>query len=286
MNQSATGKALSRRKWLKVAGGCTLGGVGIGAWTVMLEPHWLTVQHYRLPLVSLPSHWHGKRLVQISDLHVGRVSIDYLQGAMQQVNELEPDVLVITGDFVDYHAELSGDLQRVLKQLKPAKIATLGCLGNHDFGRRWSEQAVADFVTETAKQREIQVLRNQWLDLDGLHFLGFEDYWSPNSQPQPLLQQARPDLPTICLCHNPDTCDIHDWSGLQGIVLAGHTHGGQCKPPFLPPPILPVFNRRYTSGFFELAPNRQLFITRGLGYTHQMRFNCRPEISVFTLQAV
>jgi predicted MPP superfamily phosphohydrolase len=67
-------------------------------------------------------------------------------------------------------------------------------------------------------------------------------------------------------------------------VLSGHTHGGQCKPPFLPPPLLPVQNRRYTCGEFEIGNERRLYISRGLGHLLQVRINVRPEITLFDLQ--
>jgi uncharacterized protein len=68
-------------------------------------------------------------------------------------------------------------------------------------------------------------------------------------------------------------------------VLSGHTHGGQCKPPFLPPPLLPVENRRYTSGVFELSRHRMLYISRGIGHLLQVRINARPEVTLFELQS-
>jgi len=74
------------------------------------------------------------------------------------------------------------------------------------------------------------------------------------------------------------------WSGVRAWVLAGHTHGGQVKPPFLPPPILPVRNKRYTAGEFAIAPGRTLYINRGLGYLTQVRLNVRPELTLFTLR--
>jgi hypothetical protein len=70
----------------------------------------------------------------------------------------------------------------------------------------------------------------------------------------------------------------------EGWTLAGHTHGGQCKPPFLSPPLLPVQNRRYTSGVFDLPGNRRLYISRGVGHLTQVRFNVRPEVTPFDLQ--
>ncbi len=85
------------------------------------------------------------------------------------------------------------------------------------------------------------------------------------------------------LSHNPDSVDHAPWHGYQGWILAGHTHGGQCKPPFLPPPLIPVKNPRYTSGRIPLAHGRDLYISRGVGYTLRVRFNVRPEITLFTL---
>ena len=75
------------------------------------------------------------------------------------------------------------------------------------------------------------------------------------------------------------------WGDYEGWILAGHTHGGQVKPPFLPPPMLPVRNKRYTAGAFALSGNRSLYINRGLGNLWPVRFNVRPEITLFTLEA-
>ncbi len=274
---------LSRRFWVKAAIGCFGAGAGLTGWTVLIEPRWLSVSQLELKLPNLPTPWHGRRLVHISDMHIGRVSIGFLQAAMQMVNSLEPDLLAITGDFLDHSGGLDEDLGSVLAVLKPAKIATVACLGNHDYGYRWAQTNVADGVVRKAADYGIQVLRDERIEYDGLSVMGIDDYWSPRFNPRHLLRSADPQLASLCLCHNPDVCDLHDWSSFQGGVLAGHTHGGQCKPPFLPPPILPVKNRRYTSGLFDLNPGRQLFITRGLGHTTQVRFNCRPEIAVLKM---
>ena len=67
-------------------------------------------------------------------------------------------------------------------------------------------------------------------------------------------------------------------------MLAGHTHGGQCKPPFLPPPLLPVQNHRYVAGEVAVDTHRTLYISRGVGHLIRARFNVRPEITLFTLR--
>jgi len=88
----------------------------------------------------------------------------------------------------------------------------------------------------------------------------------------------------IVLCHNPDVCDLNVWSDYKGWILAGHTHGGQCKPPFLNPPVLPIKNKKYISGEVDLEDGRTLYVNRALGHLWQVRFNVRPEITMFTLE--
>ncbi len=258
-------------------------GTGLMGWSCLVEPVWLQTTFHRLNIPELPQVWKGRRLVQISDFHIGCTSIGMLQRAMREVNRLKPDILVITGDFIDRRCDDFALVDSVLEILEPAKIATLGCLGNHDFGEFWHDSKIADEVTAIASKYGVRMLRNELVGIEGVEFSGIEDYWSPNFSPQAVASQALREVPTICLCHNPDVYDHCDWSRFQGVILAGHTHGGQCKPPFLPPPMLPVYNRRYTAGFFDLAPGQTMYINRGLGYSYRVRFNCRPEISVFEL---
>jgi predicted MPP superfamily phosphohydrolase len=98
-----------------------------------------------------------------------------------------------------------------------------------------------------------------------------------------VLSKLTPDEPTVALFHNPDGADLSAWGDFRGWILSGHTHGGQCKPPFLPPPLLPVFNKRYTSGAFDLGGGRFMYINRGLGHLLRVRFNVRPEITLHRL---
>src|SRR5262249_53635838 len=101
--------------------------------------------------------------------------------------------------------------------------------------------------------------------------------------PLPTLRSLDDGRAALVLCHNPDAADEPVWAGYQGWILSGHTHGGQCKPPFLDPPLLPVRNKRYTAGCFDLGDGRTLYINRGLGYLGGVRFGMRPEITVFSL---
>ncbi|TWU03225.1 metallophosphoesterase [Neorhodopirellula pilleata] len=277
--------AMTRRRAIRaVAGGVLASPALMFSWARWWEPHWLQVNYAPLAIPNLPSTWRGKTIVQMSDLHIGSTDPDYLESVVATVNELRADLLVITGDILDSHfAGSDQTIARLLSPLKLGSVATLACLGNHDYGRRWREDHVADMVEATMSKLGVEVLRDQLVKLDGLDVFGLDDFWSRKFQASKILKQANAGRASVCLCHNPDVVDQPVWGDFQGVILAGHTHGGQCKPPFLKPPKLPVRNDRYVSGFYDVGSGRQLHISRGIGYGLQARFNCRPEVNVFEL---
>jgi predicted MPP superfamily phosphohydrolase len=131
----------------------------------------------------------------------------------------------------------------------------------------------------------ITVLRNEVMEIDGLAMAGIDDYWSPYAQPEKALATWTRETPTLVLNHNPDCMDERSrWNGYDGWVLSGHTHGGQCRSPFLAPPIMPVKNKRYTSGEIALEDGRRVYISRGVGFNLQARLDVRPELTLFTLR--
>lgn len=98
-----------------------------------------------------------------------------------------------------------------------------------------------------------------------------------------MINQFDTEADAIALSHNPDTADLEGWGKFRGWIVAGHTHGGQCKFPFLRPPLLPVQNRRYVAGSYHLRPGVNMYINRGVGHLMQVRVNVRPEITVFEM---
>lgn len=260
-----------------------------------------------MPLTNLPDALRDRTLLQLSDLHVGRVDSGFLIETLQEAGSLGADFVVYTGDFVSYRSPAEFDeLARVLAHAPRGRIGTVAALGNHDFGFSWRQRDVAARVTEIARSAGATVLRNEAITIAGLQFFGMGDYWTPDfdvtrdvrellrlpprAPGDPVLEPVRRMLtalsagqPTVVLCHNPDFLDEPVWDNVTGWVLAGHTHGGQCRPPFLPPPILPVRNRRYTSGVFDVGPGRTLYVNRGIGHLMPVRFNVRPEMTLFTL---
>lgn len=254
-----------------------------------IEPFWLEFVKQDLPIKNLPLNLHNKVLMQISDLHVGnRFDWNFLIDSFQKAKTYKPDFVVYTGDFVCWedNPEQFEQLKIVMKEAVLGTLGTTAILGNHDYGAEWKEDYVADEVSKILINSKIQVLRDEKVNLSGLNIYGFEELWGMNFHPEKLTKTINPNEANLVLCHNPDVCDLDVWNNYQGWILSGHTHGGQCKPPFLPPLILPVENRKYTSGIIDLEDGRMLYINRALGHSYQVRFNCRPEITIFTLKSI
>ena len=278
----------TRRKWLRraLAGG-GIGAIGAYLYATRIEPHWLEIVELELPVENLPPSWVGKSLLQISDIHVGpEVSDDYLLESFKKAAAQKPDVVALTGDYVSLSREFDKvQFERIYSGLPQGAAATIGILGNHDYGHRWADGGCADRVAGLLNSKGVRILRNQTADLDGLQLIGMDDLWSGRWDGAAALAKSSRKAARIVLCHNPDAADRDGWGDYRGWILAGHTHGGQCKPPFLPPPLLPVENKRYVAGEIDVAPGRKLYINRGLGHLLKARFFVRPEITLFRLRA-
>lgn len=278
---------MNRRQFIKRSFWGTIGlGLSAGLYTWQIEPFWLEFVKRKMPIANLPDELVGKTLMQISDVHVGnRFDYSYIIDSFKEAQTYKPDFVVYTGDYVNYSSsEQFGQLSEVFQHAVKGNIGTAGILGNHDYGHGWAEQNVADEISAILQGAGIEMLHNTQIDLGGLNIIGFDDYWALNFAPEIVMKDYDKTKANIVLCHNPDVCDKDVWNGYQGWILSGHTHGGQCKPPFLRAPMLPVRNKRYTQGEFDLGDGRTLYINRALGHLWQVRFNVRPEITIFELQ--
>ena len=276
---------LSRRKVVEIALALTGVGLATGLYTWRVEPHWLEIVGRPLPVAHLPGVLQGATLVQISDLHIGpQVDDDYLVNTFERVRRIAPEIVVYTGDFISRKDCVDDQARRVFSQCARGSLATCGVLGNHDYGLTFRDQAVAQEVCAVATSSGITMLRNGVTEVAGLQICGLEDLWGGNFNPATGLASLQHGKPALVLSHTPDSVDLPGWGHYQGWILAGHTHGGQCKPPFLPPPLLPVQNKRYSAGEFDLGDGRRMYINRGVGHLIRVRFNVRPEVTVFQLE--
>lgn len=278
---------MNRKTFLKKSLYSAMGlGLATGVYSWQIEPFWLEFVKLKMPIKNLPQNLIGKTLMQISDMHVGnRFDYNYLIESFKKAQAYNPDFVVYTGDFVDYEDEEQfTQLNNVLQHTVTGKLGTVGVLGNHDYGEDWVEEEVANKIVSLLENHNITILKNEETNLNGLNIIGIDDYWGLNFEPKKATKNFKKNEAYIALCHNPDVCDLDVWNGYNSWILSGHTHGGQVKPPFLKAPILPVKNTRYSAGKIDLNNDRTLYINRALGCLWQVRFNVRPEITIFELE--
>ncbi len=287
---------LSRRHFLLRLGcaGAALATGSVGyAWAV--EPHRVQVTRHRLTVPGLPPRWQGVTIAHLTDLHRSRyVSAEYLAACVARTNALQPDLIMITGDYLTharnargravYGEELTGeqltaDCAAILGKAR-ARFGMFASLGNHD---HWFNAAV---VTRHLESVGIPVLRNahQPVRINGelLPVVGLGDLWTEGVDTERAF--AGVDAPfAIVLMHNPDTFEHWSRPGAH-LILAGHTHGGQINLPLIGPPVVPSrYGAKYAHGLFRRG-DTQMYVSRGIGAIYPpVRFNCRPEIALFTL---
>ena len=262
--------------------------LGTGLYVHQVEPRWIVYEERTLPLQGLPANLVGKRLVQLSDLHMGfRVTDGYLKKQFEYVNSLQPDFVVYTGDFIDQATEDHlAKFEQFENDLPLGRLGTLGVLGNHDYDRSTRRVDFALKLAAKLQDAGITILMDESTAIAGLTFAGLEDFWSPRFQ-EGSIREVIQSLPqgSIVLSHNPDTVDLPIWQGFHSWVLCGHTHGGQCRVPGFAPPFIPVRNKNYVAGTYELPGDFRMYINRGVGHTMKVRFCVRPEITIFTLES-
>ncbi|KAA5537105.1 phosphoesterase [Taibaiella lutea] len=277
---------MKRSTFIKGLLGFAGAGLLTGLYSWQIEPYWLEFVEKDMPVKNLPESLEGLTLMQISDIHIGnRFDWHYIIESFQKAQKLAPDFVVYTGDYVTYKdREQLSQLKEVLKYTVHGKLGTSGILGNHDYGHGWKESTLANEIQGMLEKHGITMLRNAQQDFNGLNIIGFDDYWATNFHPENVMKDYDASKANLLLCHNPDVCDLGVWNSYQGWILAGHTHGGQVKPPFLNAPMLPVKNKKYAAGEIDLGDGRTLYINRALGCLWQVRLNVRPEITVFRLK--
>lgn len=272
---------LTRRRFYTTLGVGLLGGWSYARY---VEAAWLDLVQRDLPYPNLPASLHGMTVAQVSDLHIGSTEPDYLTRTLKLVGSLRPDLIVLTGDITTSRtADPSNSIPTFLEHLGRPPLGTFAILGNHDYGPTWKDATLAAGVSRRLTDCGVRLLRNEKVDVGELQLGGTDDLWAFNCDPGEVCLNLDPKWPTLILSHNPDSVDTIGWTGMTGWILSGHTHGGQCRLPVIPPPITNAKNRRYVAGEYDLGSGRKLYVSRGVGYVTRLRFCVRPEVTLFRL---
>jgi predicted MPP superfamily phosphohydrolase len=256
----------------------------LALWAVLVEPRWaarrdipLAVTAWRGPpglKVAVASDWHFTRRW----LHV--MTVERARGLVEQINASQPDVVLLPGDFIsdrDWPGTAEDEIAAVLGGLK-ARLGVYAVLGNHDW---WHDGAR---FTAALRKHGITVLENDAVPLPGtpVWVAGVGDDFTGHSRPRQALAKVPVGAQALVFMHDP--ASLTAMPPVQGLVVAGHTHGGQVALPFFGALVVPgAAPRQWAYGWVEHGDNR-MYVTSGLGVSIlPLRFNARPEWVVFTI---
>jgi len=256
-----------------------------------IEPTWLELNCRDVAIAGLPTSFAGFRIVQLSDFHCGRhVTPTYLAEAVDLAQAQEPDLVVLTGDFVHRGYKYVEAVAESLGRLS-APSGIFAVLGNHDFSvrnalgiRRFRRLHSA--VTRALTDRGIRVLRNEAVSLERegttLYLIGVQDLWSRVCDLDIAFAGLSPSIPRIVLAHNPRT--VERLAGRRcDLMLSGHTHGGQVHLPGIGRPTLGKKARRFAAGMYQYR-NTHIYVNKGVGFGFRFRYMVRPEVAVLNLR--
>jgi uncharacterized protein len=251
----------------------------------------IEITHRRVVIHRLPKALEGFRIAHLSDFHISPfMPADRIRQYVSIVNQLKPELVALTGDYIAWDPETQSDVVHALAGLR-APCGVFGCLGNHDY-----ETEIEDSITRLFAGEGIRILRQeraavQWnggtLNLIGIDYEQLLSSDHPGHKVERYLARCEklvaPNMVNILLSHNPNVFDRAAELGID-LTLAGHTHGGQLSLEFIHGGLnLSDLALPYTSGWYE-KPGGQLYVNRGIGTTgFPIRFGARPEITVLEL---
>jgi len=271
---------LNRREFLKGAAGLAVAAAAGAPALAAASPDELRAERVTFDLAGLDPRHDGLRVAQLSDIHVGeRTPPELIRAAIGEANAFQPDLVVLTGDFLS--RERSG-VPLIREQLAGLAAPTVAVLGNHD------HRVDPGGAFRALRALGYDVLRNQHtrLRLRGapLSVVGVDDLLTRHADPARAMAGV-PRGSRLVLAHGPRTADALRELDEPLLVLAGHTHGGQIHLPGITPFLLrSLAGEPYERGQFRLGKVR-LYVNRGVGtWALRWRVNSAPEVTLATLR--
>jgi len=274
--------AIARRQVFEAGAGVALfGATGtMLGWGIVRGRYEFQLTELAVPIVGLPRALEGYVIAHVSDIHVGLfVDERQIDAGLDLVRRARPDLVVVTGDWVDHDPGFVPLAARKLSALK-ARDGIFGCLGNHDY------YAGASAIERVMRDAGIPILVDdgrvvRGADGGGFALLGVDDLasrWHGRSGPRldRAISAVPSHLPRILLSHQPATVDR--WAGRIALQLSGHTHGGQINPGSI---LNPIFE--YVAGRYE-TNGTTLYVSRGFGTVGPpARVGAPPEVTRIVL---
>jgi predicted MPP superfamily phosphohydrolase len=276
---------ITRRQIVEATSGLAILGTtgSMIGWGMVCGRHAFELRELAVPIVGLPRALDGYVIAQVSDIHAGTyVGERELSEGLARVREARPDLVVVTGDIVDFDAAFAAQVARKLVDLAP-RDGVAAVLGNHDY---YADQEEVLGALKAAGVDPLvdegRVIRAR--DGGGFALLGVDDRWSVRygrSGPRigRALAMVPRELPRILLSHQPPTVDL--WAGQVALQLSGHTHGGQINPGLRPADLF----LRYVAGLYQVGETK-LYVNRGFGTVGvPSRVGAPPEVTRLVLVA-
>ncbi|WP_039928318.1 metallophosphoesterase [Leptospira yanagawae] len=239
---------------------------------------------YEIESSKIPKSFDGYKIAVVSDLHYGFLNPEFwIRHVIEEINEKNPDLIVGIGDYVkkrNFDEELI-HVWKLIPLLK-GKDAEVFVNGNHD---HWANHLLSLRLLEKSKKsirnRTIKIHRGNEKIIVG----GLGDFWEDHIPIDPIFKKTDPKQYRIAIAHNPESADTPHTESID-LFIAGHTHGGQVRIPFLHlSPILPVQNKTYDLGMKKSMLGESVFISGGIGWSIlPIRFNCPAEVPILILR--
>jgi uncharacterized protein len=246
----------------------------------LTEPYRLTIEHQQIHLRRLPQALDGFRIVQLSDIHHSAfTSREQIERAVETANNLQPDIIALTGDYISKERRYAAPCAELLGKLR-SRYGVYAVLGNHD---HWTDAAL---ITDLFRAEGITVLVNQGMrfEKNGAAFwlAGVDDTMVGLEDLSLALAGASETEMKLLLAHNPIILRRAARAGVD-LVLSGHTHGGQVS--LRPERSAAGRPRRRLLKGLARQGETQIYVTRGLGtVVLPVRFGCPPEVSLLELR--
>lgn len=275
---------MNRRQFLKGAAAVTVAsGVGVLGYG-FAEAGDLRIERIDVTVRNLPAAFDGFTVAFLTDIHHGPyVSLSQVAGMVRTTRQLEPDLILLGGDYCLRDTKYIAPCFDALKGLR-ADHGVFGVLGNHDYQHGLAETRAG------MRAAKVEELTNAgvWLTKDGarLRLTGVDDLWRGKPDLAPALVGVTDEDACVLVSHNPDFAERTLRDTRVGLVLSGHTHGGQVIVPGATNPFIPsAYGDKYAHGLVE-GPTAPVYVSRGLGLSGlPVRYNCPPELTLLTLRA-
>lgn len=257
-------------------------------WGFLIEPGRLVVRQQTIQIANWPSELNGLKVAVLADIHVDDwfVNERKVRTIVERTNQLQPDLIVILGDYMSGNGLVRRTVEPrvfapILKELR-APLGVYSVLGNHDW---WYD---GKKLREELELNGIKVLDNETVQVNArnrsLWLVGLADLWEGPQRINETIEKVPQGEPMIALTHNPDI--FPKLPQHVPLLLAGHTHGGQVRFPFIGSVVHSTEMGDHYSRGHIFENNHHLFVTSGIGTSIMpVRFGVTPEIVLLMLNS-